>query len=823
MPERTRNIASYFGGVPSPPPGARSRPPRARGDTRRALRAEMGGSVGFRIHLSSLGFDGELVLEPELYYWWMVDAGVPSELPGGVYPIRRILAHPARTLRQSDREAGSVASEGGGEPDGDGDGDDAPSTRKQRNGAHFRKHALTADRVRDDPRRLFAALEGKGDSAATRRRLAAVVNDLFVRQGWWYPGDAAQLGWLALLALERLDMPHEHMGVRDVLRGDLARAWGRTPADAATLVGALPCMLNAHTRVGVVPLRPGAAAAPEAPGDLRLTTAARHRRACNTLLNVCLLAKHSGSGPGSEQASEHAAAARAAGLTSEQRAALDMVLRSQVAILTGAGGTGKTHTIGAIVATGFFDCALVLSPTHRVRQAALRAAPAEALRASGPRWLSKQETPPRLACRTLHWAVFRKERGGETMLDAYMKCRERVVTGQLLDGSTVAMPKGPGPCLVVVEEASMASAEQLALVLRTAATKPCVHVLLVGDPHQLPPVKARGMPLVDLIAAGTVPTVRLTRNHRSSTGLLRFLAGMRRRPPADGAGAEFTRSLADADGAVALHKGCGRSTAAIRAAVAIVRGHLAAGGRMWHDEAAAGRARPSVMVVCPTNRLCAEVARELRAGKRSAAEFVRGQAVLMTENTAEFKNGDGAEVLATHPGRTFDGKRALTKGQLEVWLRSKGEAPRRSARSGGKGRGLIVRATQVKPADAITIHGAQGAEADRVLVVAPLGEGAHMLDRPLLYTAMSRAKSRLDLVGPRSHFSTAGCAGRVRTYATVVPAVVAHERAQEPVENVAGLLLCAGGARPSPPVTCPGHTRHHAVKSVAPAVLAFLR
>ena len=58
-----------------------------------------------------------------------------------------------------------------------------------------------------------------------------------------------------------------------------------------------------------------------------------------------------------------------------------------------------------------------------------------------------------------------------------------------------------------------------------------------------------------------------------------------------------------------------------------------------------------------------------------------------------------------------------------------------------------ARLNQVEPALALTIHRAQGSEADRVTVLWPLAEeGAY--ESCLLYTAMTRARGSLDLITP---------------------------------------------------------------------------
>ena len=82
-------------------------------------------------------------------------------------------------------------------------------------------------------------------------------------------------------------------------------------------------------------------------------------------------------------------------------------------------------------------------------------------------------------------------------------------------------------------------------------------------------------------------------------------------------------------------------------------------------------------------------------------------------------------------------------------------------------RELRVPIDHVKPADVITVHGSQGAEADVVVVVLPKS-AARMVDRNFLYTAESRAKKKLYLVGDRNNFDNRERGGYVRNYCTAM-------------------------------------------------------
>jgi exodeoxyribonuclease V alpha subunit len=162
-------------------------------------------------------------------------------------------------------------------------------------------------------------------------------------------------------------------------------------------------------------------------------------------------------------------------LTSEQRAGVDNAFRQRLSVITGGPGTGKTasiRTIATLAAAGGARVLLV-APTGR---AAIRMTEASGIRA-----------------KTIHSALGWIPGEGPTHDD-----------------------QDPLPCdLLIVDETSMASLELLVTLLRAVA--PQTHVVLVGDADQLAPVGA-GKPFAELVASGSVPTVRLTHIFRQAAG-----------------------------------------------------------------------------------------------------------------------------------------------------------------------------------------------------------------------------------------------------------------------------------------------------------------
>jgi exodeoxyribonuclease V alpha subunit len=162
-------------------------------------------------------------------------------------------------------------------------------------------------------------------------------------------------------------------------------------------------------------------------------------------------------------------------LSEEQEAAVRMALTEPVAILTGGPGTGKTHTLGALltVARAKGLRCLLAAPTGRAAK--------------------RMEEATGLPAATLH----------------------RLLEIRPGSGASFGPDQPLSADLVVVDEASMLDvllANQL-----VKALAPGTHLLLVGDPDQLPSVGA-GDVLADLIGSRQFPVTRLSRIFRQGPG-----------------------------------------------------------------------------------------------------------------------------------------------------------------------------------------------------------------------------------------------------------------------------------------------------------------
>ncbi|QIP86427.1 ATP-dependent RecD-like DNA helicase [Streptomyces sp. Tu 2975] len=374
-------------------------------------------------------------------------------------------------------------------------------------------------------------------------------------------------------------------------------------------------------------------------------------------------------------------------LAPEQEAAVRLALTAKVAVLTGGPGCGKSFTVRSIVELARAKKAKVVlaAPTGR---AAKRLAELTGAEAS-----------------TVHRLLELKP-GGDA---AYDKDRP-------LDAD-----------LVIVDEASM-----LDLLLANKLVKavaPGAHLLLVGDVDQLPSVGA-GEVLRDLLAdGGPVPSVRLTRIFRQAqqsgviTNAHRINTGL---PPITSGLPDFflfVEEETEDAGRVTVDVAARRIPAKfgldprrdVQVLAPMHRGPAGAGTLNGLLQQAITPARPDLP--------------EKRFGGRV---FRVGDKVTQIRNNYEkgrngVFNGTVGVVTALHP----DDQR------LTVLTDEDEEVPYD-----------FDELDELAHAYAVTIHRSQGSEYPAVVI--PVTTGAWMmLQRNLLYTAVTRAKRLVVLVGSR--------------------------------------------------------------------------
>jgi exodeoxyribonuclease V alpha subunit len=383
-------------------------------------------------------------------------------------------------------------------------------------------------------------------------------------------------------------------------------------------------------------------------------------------------------------ASEEQAAAACVGLDEAQSAAVHAVAAEGVSLLTGGPGTGKSRTVASVVALA-----------------------------------REQELEVALAAPTGRAAKRLEELTGEPACTLHRLLGAQGTTGVFARGEAWPLEAD----VVVVDETSMLDAE-LAAALVEACPDGC-HLLLVGDPAQLPSIGA-GRVLGDLIDAGTLPVTELTVLHRQAEGgaIARLAASMR--------GGELP-AVDTPDNEVVVVPATGSAEAA-RRVVQLVTDSIPRALSIPPAE---------VQVVTPVHRgqagtgaLNAALKAALNPGSGTLAGFDAGDRVVAVANHVDdgFANGEVGTVLAVENGQLVV---AFATGEVVVPAKLAGD---------------------LRHGWALTIHRAQGSEWPAVVAAFP-PEAAGMLSRPLVYTAVTRAQRHLSVV----HAAGTALARAVRT------------------------------------------------------------
>jgi exodeoxyribonuclease V alpha subunit len=282
--------------------------------------------------------------------------------------------------------------------------------------------------------------------------------------------------------------------------------------------------------------------------------------------------------------------------------------------------------------------------------------------------------------------------------------------------------------LVIVDESSMLNLRLMRVLLDGLAES--THVVFVGDADQLPPIGA-GKPFEDLIASGIAPVVRLSQIFRQAA-----------------------KSMI--------------TTAA----------HEINGGRAPHLEPRGGQDHDFFFIDRPSPERALETVVEVvaeRVPQRFDMDPVRDVQVLapmyrgavgidaLNERLQQRLNPEGREALG---GRFRIGDRLIqTRNSHELGLMNgsivflRGDDPEEEeilvdADDGGSLTIPYGETATLRLAYAISVHKAQGCEVPVVIGVCHRSH-TRMLSRPLLYTAITRARSTCVLVGDRAALAAA--------------------------------------------------------------------
>jgi exodeoxyribonuclease V alpha subunit len=422
--------------------------------------------------------------------------------------------------------------------------------------------------------------------------------------------------------------------------------------------------------------------------------------------------------------------------TDLQAVAAAATMRGRLTVITGGPGTGKTTTVAKILAL-----LLHREPELRIALAAPTGKAAARLAESIRGGVAELPLDDALRAR----------------IPADGKTLHRLLGYRPWNDEFTHGPSSPlGEDVIIVDEASMV--DVLMMDALFAALRPSARVILLGDRDQLASVDT-GYVLGDLCQAadgcGVVHGERLAQWYEALSGqeiessgaatplrdaVVRLIRSYRfESQPGVGELAESIRT-GNANGALAVLADASRPDVSRRDPVRSVTELLAPIASLIDDYLAAGNPEVALDRFAAFRVLCA--LRDGNTGVEGLNERI--EAWLRTRGVptrARWYNGKPVLVTANdHATGLFNGDVGVTViegGQPRIWFRD----------GAGKARAVApARLPAHVTAWAMTVHKSQGSEFAHVLLVLP-EEDTRVLTRELLYTGVTRARTKVDIVG----------------------------------------------------------------------------
>ena len=398
----------------------------------------------------------------------------------------------------------------------------------------------------------------------------------------------------------------------------------------------------------------------------------------------------------------------------EQRAAARIALAQGTTVLTGGPGTGKTTTVAALLALLAEQAERSGGATPRIALAAPTGKAAARLQQAVEDEVARLPESDRARLGTLTAVTLHRLLGPRPDTAArFRHHRENRLPHDV----------------VVVDETSMVSLTMMARLLE--AVRPEARLLLVGDPDQLASVEA-GAVLADLVEGlgarddGRIAALRTS--HRFGESIRRLAEAVR---------------AGDADGAVALLEAGGEHVAFVSDPdpEPQLRSLLAPRALDLVRAAERGDVEATLAILDRQRLLCAH-----REGPHGVRHWNRQVERWITEETGEpiwstWYAGRPLLVTANDYGL------GVHNGDTGVVVR-RGDGVLRAHVAGSTRRLDLAtsRLGQAETMHAMTIHKSQGSQADEVVVLLPPPE-SRLLTRELFYTAITRARERVVVVG----------------------------------------------------------------------------
>ena len=397
----------------------------------------------------------------------------------------------------------------------------------------------------------------------------------------------------------------------------------------------------------------------------------------------------------------------------EQRGAAQLALSRALTVLTGGPGTGKTTTVARLLALLAEQAELDGKPRLRIAlaaptgKAAARLLEAVQLEVDALANVDRERLPA-LAATTLHRLLGSRP-------DTSSRFRHNRENRLPHD-------------VIVVDETSMVSLTMMARLLE--AVRPDSRLLLVGDPDQLASVEA-GAVLADLVEGLTAvvdsPVATLVTPHRFGESI--------------GALADAIRD-GDADAAVRVLAAGGEHIewVDVHQPAEVLRKVLVPHALRLREAAVLGDADAALKTLEQHRLLCAH-----RRGPYGVAYWNRQVERWLSEQTdmplwADWYVGRPVLVTANDYGL------GLYNGDTGVAVLRDGGLRAAMATSAGPVQFATGRLADVETMHAMTIHKSQGSQAVEITVLLPPTD-SRLLTRELLYTAVTRAREKVRLVG----------------------------------------------------------------------------
>jgi len=397
----------------------------------------------------------------------------------------------------------------------------------------------------------------------------------------------------------------------------------------------------------------------------------------------------------------------------EQRAAAEVALSRALTVLTGGPGTGKTTTVARLLALLAEQAELDGRPLPRIALAAPTGKAAARLLEAVQDEVNNLDAIDRDRLPVLNATTLHRLLGSRP--DTSSRFRHN---------RDNRLPHD----VIVVDETSMVSLTMMARLLE--AVRPDSRLILVGDADQLASVEA-GAVLADLVeglaAVDDTPIARLITSHRFGESIGALADAIR-----EGKADEALELLAEGGDHI--------EWVATEQPSAILRTVLVPHALALREAAILGDGPAALAILDEHRMLCAH-----RRGPYGVAYWNRQVERWLAEQT------DSPLWAAWYVGRPVlvsanDYGLGLYNGDTGVAVLRDGSLRAVMSGSAGPVEFATSRLADIETMHAMTIHKSQGSQATEITVLLP-PDDSRLLTRELLYTAVTRAREKVRLIG----------------------------------------------------------------------------